>query len=86
MKHIIPKGSKLLLCDSVALGEYFLIFLRIIMPSSSDSHLPRSIAVLNVKVYLQVRMQRGLSGWQTNGSEHKMHWVRCIFIFYYVFI
>jgi hypothetical protein len=27
-----------------------------------------------------------LSGWQTNGSEHKMHWVRCIFIFYYVFI
>lgn len=48
MKHIIPKGSKLLLCDSVALGEYFLIFLRIIMPSSSDSHLPRSIAVLNV--------------------------------------
>ena len=78
MKHIIPKGSKLLPCDSVVLGEYFLIFLRIIMPSSSDYCLPRSIAVQNVKVYLQVRTERGLSGWQTNGSGHNMHWVRCI--------
>jgi len=77
VKHIIPKGSKLLPCDSVVLGEYFLIFLRIIMPLSSDSHLPRSIAVQNVKVYLQVRMESGLNGWPTNGSGHNMHWVRC---------
>jgi hypothetical protein len=46
--------------------------------SSSDSCDPRRIDVQSVKVYLQVQMERGLSGWWTNGSGHNVHWVRFI--------